>query len=59
MAKVAVFLMDILRSDPCQCNNRGESPLHAACANGHVELVDILAGKAPVMLKATDIQGCD
>ena len=57
MEKAAAFLIDILRADPCQCNSRGESPLHAACANGHVELVLMLAGKAPSMLKATDVQG--
>jgi ankyrin repeat protein len=57
MEKAAVFLIDILRADPSQRNSRGESPLHAACANGHVELVHILAGKVPAMLRATDAQG--
>jgi ankyrin repeat protein len=57
MEKAAMFLIDILRADPSQRNSRGESPLHAACANGHVELVHILAGKVPALLRATDAQG--
>jgi Ankyrin repeats (many copies) len=57
--KAALFLIDILRCDPCQCNHRGESALHVACANGHVELVDILAGRAPDMLRAVDDKGCE
>ena len=56
--KAAVFLMDVLRADPFHCNGQGETPLHAACASGHVSLVDILAGKAPQMLKMADVKGC-
>jgi hypothetical protein len=56
--KAAVFLIDVLRADPFHCNGQGETPLHAACASGHVALVDILAGKAPQMLKMADVKGC-
>jgi hypothetical protein len=55
--KAALFLIDILRADPRRCNSNGRSALHAACASGHVQLVDILAGKAPDMLVAADAQG--
>ncbi len=55
--KAALFLIDILRANPRNCNSHGCSPLHAACANGHVQLVDVLAGKAPDMLVAVDVEG--
>jgi len=52
-----LLLTHIPRADPSQTNANGQSPLYAACASGHVTLIEILAAKSPAVLRTADVQG--